>query len=80
MSGELNIEVLYSCPACVLKDAVVTVPARVAEDVCDWMEQTIRLTGADHAARSPDCHPDTLHDLKIPMPPKSDRVGGLPLN
>jgi len=76
---KLMITVFYSCPACGLKDVAVVVPARETEDVRVWMDKTIRLTCDDHAQRSPSCHPEQLHDLKIPIT-GADRVGGAPSN
>lgn len=71
----MTIDVKYSCPMCGLAKVIVRVPARVDEDVRVWMDQTIALVGADHGRRSPDCHPEELHDLMIPMT-GADRVGG----
>jgi hypothetical protein len=72
---QLTIRCFYSCALCGLKKVPVDVPARGDEDVCDWMEVTIRLVGQDHAFRAPGCHPKTLTDLMIPMT-GTDRVGG----
>ncbi len=71
----LSIRVLYSCPQCGLSRAACLVPARREEDVLTWMDGLIRQLGADHARRSPACHPDQLHDLMIPVM-GTDRVGG----
>jgi len=73
--ARLTIRVFYSCPLCGLVKTAVDVPARDEEDVRVWMEQTVRLTGEDHARRSPDCHPQRLHDLMITMT-GLDRIGG----
>lgn len=71
-----TLRVLYSCPLCGLTAVPVDVPLRGDdEDVLVWMEQTIRLTGEDHARRSPDCHPEQLHDLQIPIA-GTERIGG----
>lgn len=68
--------VLYSCPACGLVDVGCDVPARGAEDVIAWLEQTMIVTlSRDHARRSPGCHPQSLKDIKIPIT-GTDRVGG----
>lgn len=72
----MTITVKYSCHDCGLVKAECVVPARQDEDVVVWMEHTIRLAAQDHARRSPRCHPKQLHDLMIPMPPGTDRVGG----
>lgn len=72
-----TIRVLYSCQLCGLVDAVVPVPARQAEtDVRDWMSTVcIIAVGADHAAKSPNCHPETLSAVKIPIS-GADYIGG----
>jgi len=70
-----TIQVFYSCPLCALRKVAISVPAREGEDVLQWMEATLRLLAADHAQRSPTCHPDQLHDLMIPMTGTA-RVGG----
>jgi hypothetical protein len=72
----MTITVMYSCPECALTKVSCIVPAREEEDVLVWMDETIRLVAADHDRRSPRCHPKTLKDLYIPMPPGTDRIGG----
>lgn len=64
----MTIPVRYSCPPCWLLDVVVQVPERKpGEDVAAWMRQTIEHLGADHAGRSPWCHPEKLTDVKVPL-------------
>jgi len=66
MSGPL--QVLYTCEPCGLKDVRVTVRHRKqGEDIRTWMEEVSRRVGNDHASRSPNCHPKTLSNLKIPL-------------
>lgn len=65
----------YSCPLCGVLKAEVDVPARGEEDVIAWMDRTILVLAVDHARRSPDCHPDKLVDVMIPLD-GTDRVGG----
>ena len=72
---KLTITVFYSCPLCATVKAAVTVPARESEDVGEWMENTVRLLGDDHRARSPHCHPAELKNVMIPMSGR-DRIGG----
>lgn len=78
---ELTIDVLYSCHLCGLSDVTVSVRARRSEeDVIAWMEGTcIPATGADHARRSPTCHPQSLQNLKIPID-GAEWVGGPKVN
>lgn len=72
----LTITVKYSCLQCGLYRAECAVPARGDEDVLEWMNQTIIFLAQDHAARSPSCHPASLHDVRIPFPESADRIGG----
>jgi len=75
----LTIGCLYSCNVCGIKDAEVQVPARGAEDVIAWMNGTLTPhLVADHEQRSPGCRPQSLSQVKIPMPAGTDRVGGAP--
>jgi len=72
------IGILYSCSMCGLKDAEVRVRFRSTnENVIEWMKGIVEPSlGADHAARSPDCHPKELQNVKIPVPPGTQEVGG----
>ena len=73
--SEVTITVFYSCLLCGLQKAACVVPAREDEDVRVWMDSTIRRVSVDHDMRSPNCHPDTLSELMIPMT-GTDRIGG----
>jgi hypothetical protein len=70
------IEILYSCHGCGLREAAVSVRYREpGEDVVNWFEKAVMVAiTADHLARAPYCREETC-DLKIPMPPGSDRIG-----
>lgn len=66
----------YSCPLCGIKDVHVEVPARGLEDVSVWMRESCMVAlSADHQRRSPDCHPQILTDIYIPMT-GTTKVGG----
>lgn len=71
----MTITCFYSCDLCGLTKTPVEVPARGEEDVRVWMDATIRLISRDHDRRSPDCHPDRLHNLLIPMTGAA-KIGG----
>lgn len=71
----MTVTIFYSCELCGLKRVPCDVPARGEEDILLWMDATIRLTGRDHARRSPNCHPTKLTDLMIPITGTS-KVGG----
>ena len=71
----VTITCRYSCEGCGLDQVACAVPARADEDVLVWMEQTIRHLCADHARRSPHCHPQSLQELMIPIR-GADRIGG----
>jgi len=60
-----------------LRDVVVPVKARTEEDVVEWMHMVERVLSIDHRKRNPQCVPDTLSEVKIPMT-HSDRIGGAP--
>lgn len=66
---KITIPILYSCPACGLKDVEVQVRAREAgQDVAEWMDRAVVVEcGADHFHRSPGCAPASLRDIKIPI-------------
>lgn len=71
-----EIDVLYTCRACGLRDAVVKVKARTIEDVIVWMENILTpALAADHFARSPRCLVTTLSEVKIPITGVS-KLGG----
>lgn len=71
------IGIVYSCDGCGLKDAVVELPYRESEeDVVTWLQTKVgAAVGQDHARRSPKCRSETC-DLRIPMPPGTQWVGG----
>lgn len=72
------IGILYSCAACGLVDAEAKVRYRESsEDVVAWMKGVVEPGLAqDHATRSPACRPESLQDVKIPVPPGTEWVGG----
>ncbi len=71
----LTITVKYSCFDCFLTNVEVIVPAREPdEDVVRFMNQTIEHIGRDHHRRSPQCRPQELKNLMIPI--EGDVVGG----
>jgi hypothetical protein len=72
------IEIRYSCHECGIVDAGVTVRFREStEAVVAWMRQVVEpALSADHRARSPHCCPETLSEVKIPVPAGTDYVGG----
>ncbi len=70
------IAVRYSCPQCNVTDATVQVRLREpGEDVLKWMDAVTAALGADHAERSPHCHPDRLANVKIPLTPGAPSIG-----
>lgn len=71
----MTITVKYSCPECGLEAVHVEVPARGEEGVIKWMDTIIVVLGADHARRSPNCHPEQLKDIMIPMSGR-EKIGG----
>lgn len=75
----MTITVFYSCAACAVVEAPVVVPARGDEDVVTWTQATAARCGAAHALRSPHCFA-TMLDLKVPLDPHADRIGGPPLH
>lgn len=70
-----TIEIKYSCALCGLKRVSVSVPVRGEENVIEWMEKTGAFLGADHAERSPRCHPKELTEVMIPYTGRA-KVGG----
>jgi hypothetical protein len=70
------ITIYYSCPDCGLDNVPVEVAERTTEDVIQWFEGilTPALMG-DHYGRSPDCHPASLKEIKIPIT-GADKIGG----
>lgn len=79
----MTVECLYSCHKCGLVDVAVEVPLRgPEEDVVHWVQETMgRALANDHATRSPHCVPETLSNVKIPLPPGDNaKVGGPTIN
>ncbi len=72
---ETTVSIRYSCHLCGIEKAAVDVPARGEEDLEKWMAVMIHALGNDHQKRSPNCHPQSLSDIMIPMT-GTDRVGG----
>ena len=73
----MTIGVRYSCALCGLEDVEVAVRIRGRdEDVIQWMENAVMpALGRDHFNRSPECHPSTLTQVKIPVPPGTAMIG-----
>jgi len=69
------LPVTYSCGLCGLVDAKCWVNARGKEGVVTWMQSTIAQYSADHAERSPGCHPKELQNLKVPVDKDGSRIG-----
>lgn len=76
IDAQPTIGVLYSCNACGLRDIEVRVPEREDQDIIAWMDAMTCHLGADHFRRSPHCHTDALTQVKIPLPPGSNKIGG----
>lgn len=77
MDASRHLTVLYTCDSCGVSDRGVSVAAREAdEDVVAWVGQVAVLVGRDHARVSPDCHVETLTNLKIPVS-GADHIGGV---
>lgn len=72
---DLRVVVRYSCRVCGLADVEVSVPARESEDVAQWMNATVRLLGADHFQRQPECSTEVLNDIKVPLADGA-KIGG----
>jgi len=72
------IGILYSCSLCGINKREVKVRFRSPnEDVIEWMKGVVEPSlGEDHAAHSPDCHPESLQNVMIPVPPGTQEVGG----
>ena len=72
------ITVKYSCNLCGIKNREVQIPARehADVDVVKWMKEVVgKILSDDHALRSPNCHPTSLSDVMIPMPPEAEFIG-----
>lgn len=72
----MYIECKYSCFLCGLSRVVFKVRARTVEDITTWMEDVLTpALVADHSLRSPNCHPDTMSELLVPIT-GSSKIGG----
>ena len=73
------IEVFYSCRKCGQLNRGVNVRNREAdEDVVRWFEGVVILGICDdHAEISPGCVPERLYDIKVPIEPGADGLGGV---
>lgn len=76
------LELTYSCERCGILQRVVRVPYREArQDVIRWMKEVVEVALIqDHREHSPGCTPETLTDVKIPIPPGTEWVGGPVMN
>lgn len=73
------LSIRYTCGLCGLFDVEAQVRFRESsEDVVDWMKKVVEPgLVADHQKRSPTCRPETLQQIKIPVPPGKDGfIGG----
>lgn len=64
-----RIHCRFSCPQCGLKDVLVSVQARESPDVpvVEWMTDHVIIEMCRrHHLLSPNCHPNSLTDIKIP--------------
>lgn len=75
-----QIKILYSCDLCGIKDAVVLVDQRADdEQLIHWMNEVTVALGDNHQHRSPNCHPKTLTEVKIPLSTnENDLIGQVP--
>lgn len=79
MDPHADIEVLYSCHTCGLRDIKVKVRARTDETVVAWAEQIMmQAIDLDHSHRSPLCRATSVQNVKIPTT-GADQIGGVPL-
>ena len=68
--------VIYTCGLCDLVDEKVAVRLRGEhEDIAEWMRSVQVLIADDHWSKRPDCHPDTLKEVKIPLGQNTKRIG-----
>lgn len=73
------LTVLYSCEGCGVVDVEVKVRLRRSdEDVIAWMKKVVEpaLGAHHHFYQSPDCKAMYLTEVKIPMPPGTEFIGG----
>lgn len=70
------ITIRYSCHLCGLEKIHCDVPQREpGSNVIDWMKLVGVKLSDDHARRSPQCHPEKLSDVLIPIT-GADYIGG----
>lgn len=70
------ISVQYSCSLCGIKNKAVDVPERTTEEIDVWFEDVLIVhLCADHRKHSPDCNPENLSEVMIPMPENADKIG-----
>lgn len=75
------ITVIWTCEQCGIIEAQLPVRARRKnEDILVWMERLQNTLGMIHHQRSPHCTATELTQLKIPLPPGTNRIGGVPEN
>jgi len=62
------IDIRYSCHLCGLEKVHCDVPEREeGTDVVAWVKMASARLSEDYARRSPDCHPESLSDVLIPV-------------
>jgi hypothetical protein len=70
------LDVRYTCEACGIRDAVVSVRGRgPQEDIADWMKALTLALSIDHRKKSPRCRATRMTHAKIPLPPGHSRIG-----
>ena len=59
-----------------MEDRAVQVPARVDEEITDWMTKAVaEYVNDDHSRISPACDAAKITNLTIPMPKGSEFIG-----
>lgn len=62
------IKILYTCNLCgLLKVQIEVEPREAGQELMDWMEKMTLILCADHERRSPDCHPEKMSEVLIPI-------------
>jgi hypothetical protein len=70
------IQCKYSCRKCGIHRQIVTVRARVDEDVVTWLEKVCApALSADHDRRSPHCRITKLDEVMIPVFGDQHKIG-----
>ena len=73
-----TIQCKYTCNLCGLFRISVNIKARTTEDICYYLENiVIPKLMQDHHQRSPNCHPNELTELMIPIPNGTNKIGGV---